>query len=109
VLQSFYVIIKQLFIFWRFYRTPKPSYVTLPTQELRIQEKNTGNVLLKGQCHEILEPGFFHQTIPPRSLIHGRKQFRIRLRVRRENRDSRLKNSDSAVSMTPRYLTWTFL
>jgi hypothetical protein len=32
--------------------------------------------------------GFFHQTIPPRALIHGLKPFRIWLRIRRENRDN---------------------
>jgi hypothetical protein len=31
--------------------------------------------LLKGQCHEISTFGFFHQTIPPRALIHGLKPF----------------------------------
>jgi hypothetical protein len=32
---------------------------------------------LKGQCHEVFDPRFFHQTIPPRGLIHGLKPFRI--------------------------------
>jgi hypothetical protein len=30
--------------------------------------------------------GFFHQTIPPRALIHGLKPLCIWLRIRRENR-----------------------
>jgi hypothetical protein len=30
---------------------------------------------LKGQCHEIFDPRFFHQTIPPRALIHGLSRF----------------------------------
>jgi hypothetical protein len=46
---------------------------------------DTGNPL-KGQCHEIFDPRLFHQTIPPRALIHGLKPFRIWLRIRRENR-----------------------
>jgi hypothetical protein len=46
--------------------------------------------------------GFFHQTIPPRALIHGLKPFCIWLRFRPENRDNRLQSSDPAVSMRPR-------
>jgi hypothetical protein len=43
------------------------------------------NAYLKGQCHEIFDPRFsFHQTIPP--ISHGLKPFRVRLRIRRENR-----------------------
>jgi hypothetical protein len=42
--------------------------------------------VLKGQCHEIFDPRFFHQTIPPRGLIHGLKPFCTWLRIRRENR-----------------------
>jgi hypothetical protein len=30
---------------------------------------------LKGQCHEIFDPRFFHQTMPPGPLIHGFKPF----------------------------------
>jgi hypothetical protein len=41
---------------------------------------------LKGQCHEIFDLWFFHQTIPPRALIHVLKPFRIWIRIRRENR-----------------------
>jgi hypothetical protein len=37
---------------------------------------------LNGQCHEIFDPQFFHQTIPPRALIHGLKSFCIWLRFR---------------------------
>jgi hypothetical protein len=36
---------------------------------------NETTVSLKGQCHEIFDPGFFHQTIPPRVLFHGLKPF----------------------------------
>jgi hypothetical protein len=43
------------------------------------------NFNLKGQCHEIFDPRFFHQTIPPRALIHVLKPFRMWLRIRREN------------------------
>jgi hypothetical protein len=60
--------------------------------------------ILKGQCHEIFDPRFFHQTITPRALIHGLKPFCIWLRFRRENRDNRLQTSDPAVSMRPRKL-----
>jgi hypothetical protein len=45
-----------------------------------------GKCTLNGQCHEIFDPHFFHQSTPPRVLIHGLKPFRIRLRIRRENR-----------------------
>jgi hypothetical protein len=41
---------------------------------------------LKGQCHAIFDFWFFHQTIPPRALIHGVKPFRIWIQIRRENR-----------------------
>jgi hypothetical protein len=37
---------------------------------------------LKGQCHEIFDLWFFHQTIPPGALIHGLKHFCIWLRIR---------------------------
>jgi hypothetical protein len=47
---------------------------------------------LKGQCHEIFDPRFFHQTIPPRALIHGLKLSRILLRICRENRVGNLQN-----------------
>jgi hypothetical protein len=30
---------------------------------------------LKGQCHEIFVPHYFHQTILPSALIHGLKCF----------------------------------
>jgi hypothetical protein len=30
---------------------------------------------LKGQCQEVFDLRFFHQTIPPRPLIHGLKPF----------------------------------
>jgi hypothetical protein len=59
-------------------------------------------VLLKGQCHEIFDPWFFHQTIPPRALIHSLKPFCIWLRFRRENRDNCLQSLDPAVSLRPR-------
>jgi hypothetical protein len=32
-------------------------------------------LLLKGQCHEIFNPRFFHQTISPGPLIRGLKPF----------------------------------
>jgi hypothetical protein len=56
----------------------------------------------QNQRHEIIDPRFFHQTIPTRALIHGLKPFRIWLRIRRENRNNRLQSSDSAVSIAPR-------
>jgi hypothetical protein len=58
--------------------------------------------MLKGQCHEIFNPRFIHQTTPPRALIHGLKPICIWLRYRRENRDNRLQSSDPAVLMRPR-------
>jgi hypothetical protein len=38
--------------------------------------------------------GFFHQSIPPKALIHGLKPFCIWLRFRRENQDNRLQSLD---------------
>jgi hypothetical protein len=37
---------------------------------------------LKGQCHEIYDPWFFHQSIPLGPLIHGLKPFQIQIRIR---------------------------
>jgi hypothetical protein len=71
------------------------------------------------ECHEIFYPWFFHQTIPPRALIHELNPFRICLRIHRENRDNCLQSSpcseckrfrslsetvgsDPVASMTPR-------
>jgi hypothetical protein len=56
---------------------------------------------LKGQCQEIFDPRFFHQTIPPRALIHGLKPIRKWLRIRRENRVGNRQNL-----MTPRDQTF---
>jgi hypothetical protein len=36
---------------------------------------------LKGQCHEIFDPRFFRQSIPPRPLINTLKYFRILFRI----------------------------
>jgi hypothetical protein len=36
---------------------------------------------LKGQCHEIFDSHFFHQTILPRTLIHRLKPFRTWLHI----------------------------
>jgi membrane-bound metal-dependent hydrolase YbcI (DUF457 family) len=41
---------------------------------------------LKGQCHEIFDLCFFHQSTPHRALTHSLKPFRIWLRIRRNNR-----------------------
>jgi hypothetical protein len=49
-------------------------------------------VPLKGQLHEIFDPSFFHQSTPPRALIHGLKPLRIWLRIRRDNRFERRQN-----------------
>jgi hypothetical protein len=46
-------------------------------------------IFLKGECHEIFDLWFFHQTIPPGPLIHGLKPFCIWLRIRE---DIRLRN-----------------
>jgi hypothetical protein len=63
--------------------------------------------ILKGQCHEIFNHWFlFHQTIPPRALIHGLKPFCLWFRIRRENRNNSLQSLDPAVSMTPRDQTF---
>jgi hypothetical protein len=62
--------------------------------------------LLKGTVSRDFRPSvFFHQTIPPRALIHGLKPFCIWLRFRQENRDNRLQSSDPVVSMRPRNRT----
>jgi hypothetical protein len=55
----------------------------------------------KGQCHENFNPRFFHQSTPPRSLIHGLKPFCILRQYRREIWYDCLKLSASAVSMRP--------
>jgi hypothetical protein len=47
------------------------------------------HMLLKGQCHEVFDLWFFHQTIPPGALIHGLKHFCIWLRIREVIRQSR--------------------
>jgi hypothetical protein len=52
----------------------------------------------KGTVSQDFRPSvFFHQTIPPRALIHGLKPFRIWLRICRENRDNFWKYMVSAV------------
>jgi hypothetical protein len=40
------------------------------------------DIVLKGQCHEIFDPPFFHQSITPRPLINTLKYFRILFRIR---------------------------
>jgi hypothetical protein len=40
--------------------------------------------ILKGQCHQIFYPWFFHQTIPPGPLIHRLKPFWILLQICRD-------------------------
>jgi hypothetical protein len=45
---------------------------------------------VKGTVSRDFRPSaFFHQSTPPRALIHGLKPFRIWLRNRREIRDNR--------------------
>jgi hypothetical protein len=36
---------------------------------------------LKGQCHEVFDPQFFHQSIHPGPLIKGLKPFQIYIRI----------------------------
>jgi hypothetical protein len=50
------------------------------------------NNALKGKCHEIFEPQFFHQSTPRRVLIHRIKPFHIWLRIRREIRFGNCQN-----------------
>jgi hypothetical protein len=74
------------------------------------------SVFFKGQCHEISDLWFFHQTIPSGHLNHWLKPFWIWLRIREVIRQSRWHSAhhcrwlsgindtteaDTAVSMTP--------
>jgi hypothetical protein len=43
------------------------------------------NSRLKGQCYEIFDLWFFHQSTPPRALTHRLKPFHIWLHIRRDN------------------------
>jgi hypothetical protein len=54
---------------------------------------SSGEFLLKGQLYEISDPRFFHQSTPPRALIHRLKLFRIWIRIRRDNRFESRQNS----------------
>jgi hypothetical protein len=78
-------------IWWSFYNFFWPSWKTF----------SYTLSLLKGQCHEIFNPWFFNQTIPPRALIHGLKPFQIWLRIRHENWDNCWKCMTSAVWYRP--------
>jgi hypothetical protein len=64
---------------------------------------------LKWQCHEIFHPRcFFHQTIPPRALIHRLKPFRIRLRIHREKSIQKTPKSDfSSCQSSPLMFTFS--
>jgi hypothetical protein len=42
---------------------------------------------LKGPCHEIFDLFIFHQSTPPRPLIHALKYFRIPFRIRGDIRE----------------------
>jgi hypothetical protein len=44
--------------------------------------------ILKGQCHEIFDPRFFHHLITPRPLINTLKYFRFLFRIRRSRESS---------------------
>jgi hypothetical protein len=55
---------------------------------------------LKGHCHEIFDPRFFSSNYTP--WFHGLKPFRIRLRIRRDNRHY---SSFSVVNDTAETLT----
>jgi hypothetical protein len=45
--------------------------------ESKSYENLVTSYALKGQCHEIFDPRFFHQNIRPGLLIKGLKPFRI--------------------------------
>jgi hypothetical protein len=45
--------------------------------------------LLKGHCHELVDPRFFSSNNSPWALIHGLKLFCLWLRIRRDIRDNR--------------------
>jgi hypothetical protein len=55
------------------------------TQKLRILE-HLAYQYLRGQLHDIFDPRFFHQSTPPRALIHRLKPFRLFLCIRLDNR-----------------------
>jgi hypothetical protein len=43
------------------------------------------NIGERDSCTRFSTLGFFHQSTPPRALIHGLELFRIWLRIRRDN------------------------
>jgi hypothetical protein len=90
--------------FFKAFHTVNPyPTVNFPTTFNRIAYSNViFKYELKGQCHAIFDPRFFHQSIHPRALIHGLKPFRKWLRFCREIRNIHLKWLASGVSMRPR-------
>jgi hypothetical protein len=74
---------------------------TLRNSQKSVRKKLSSD--LKGTMSRDFRPSVFSiKQSTLRALIYGLKPFRIWLHIRRENRDNRLKSSDSAVSMTPR-------
>jgi hypothetical protein len=71
--------------------------VTRQTRKLTDNSfKATNFTCLKGECHEILDLRFFHQTIHPGTLIHGLKPFLILLQdmiFERKNRARRVNDT----------------
>jgi hypothetical protein len=71
------------------------------------QTKTLDKTYFKGIVSRDFRPSvFFHDTIPPRTLMHGLKAFCRWLHIRRDVRDNHLQISDSAVpavSMRPWY------
>jgi hypothetical protein len=56
-------------------------------------QEHSSFMFLKGKCHEISNPRFFHQTILPWPLINRLKPFWILLRIRRDVIDFRTQKS----------------
>jgi hypothetical protein len=48
------------------------------------KSRETVSLRIKRQCTKIVDFCFFHQTTPPRSVIHAPKYYRISLRICRD-------------------------
>jgi hypothetical protein len=72
------------------------SNISSPDHRVRYRQiivrKKFRKVWLKGQYHDILSLGFFHQSITPRALILGLKPVRIWLRILRETQFENFQN-----------------
>jgi hypothetical protein len=56
---------------------------------LFIKKKGHMKQILKGQCHEIIDSGFFHESVSPKPLSKPLGLFRIFSKIRGDIRSSR--------------------